>query len=60
MDLPAGAGVRVLGAITLDVHVLMPGAVGNLTLSFSAPLTGMSGPMGRLCDAITGSLRWVE
>lgn len=59
VDQPAGAAVRVLGATTLDVHTLMPGGVGYLTLSFSAPLTGMSGPMERLCDAIAGSLRWV-
>ncbi|GAA2608010.1 hypothetical protein GCM10010304_68610 [Streptomyces roseoviolaceus] len=59
VDLPAGAAVRVLGATTLDVHTLMPGGVGYLTLSFSAPLMGMSGPMERLCDAMAGSLRWV-
>ncbi|MFF3876499.1 hypothetical protein [Streptomyces sp. NPDC001978] len=59
VDLPAGAAVRVLGATTLNVHTLMPGGVGYLTLSFSAPLTGMIGPMERLCDAIAGSLRWV-
>ncbi|WP_232838840.1 hypothetical protein [Streptomyces geranii] len=58
-DLPAGTAVRVLGATTLDVHVRMPGGVGYLTLSFSAPVTGMYGPMGRLCDAIAGSLGWV-
>ncbi|MGV9502022.1 hypothetical protein ACWDQ0_27445 [Streptomyces sp. NPDC003642] len=59
VDLQAGAAVRVLCATTLDVHVLMPGGAGYLTLSFSAPLTGMAGPMERLCDAIAGSLRWV-
>jgi hypothetical protein len=59
VDLPAGAAVRVLDAKTLNVHALMPGGVGYLTLSFSATLTGMSGPMERLCDAIAGSLRWV-
>ncbi|MFD7685271.1 hypothetical protein [Streptomyces sp. NPDC059781] len=59
VDLPAGPAVRVLGPTTLSVHVLLPGAVGYLTLSFSAPLTGMFGPMERLCDAIAGSLRWV-
>ncbi|PNG20899.1 hypothetical protein C1J00_17785 [Streptomyces cahuitamycinicus] len=56
----AGPAVRVVGATTLNVHVLMPGGVGYLTLSFSAPLTGMSGPMERLCDAIAGSLRWMQ
>ncbi|MBR8643173.1 hypothetical protein KEF29_37200 [Streptomyces tuirus] len=59
VELPAGAAVRVLDATTLNFHVLMPGGVGYLTLSFSAPLTGMSGPMEQLCDAIAGSLRWV-
>lgn len=60
VELTAGPAVRVVGATTLNVHVLMPGGVGYLTLSFSAPLTGMSGPMERLCDAIAGSLRWVQ
>lgn len=60
VDLPAGAAVRVLGATTLNIHVRMPGGVGYLTLSFSAPVTGMFGPMERLCDAIAGSLGWVE
>jgi len=59
VDLPAGPAVRVLGATTLNVHVCMPGGVGYLTLSFSAPVTGMVGPMERLCDAIAGSLGWV-
>ncbi|MDX2542536.1 hypothetical protein ACOT81_18955 [Streptomyces sp. WI04-05B] len=59
VDLPAGPAVRVLGATTLNVHVRMPGGVGYLTLSFSAPVTGMVGPMERLCDAIAGSLGWV-
>ncbi|MEU7717357.1 hypothetical protein [Streptomyces tibetensis] len=59
VELTAGPAVRVLGATTLNVHVLMPGGAGYLTLSFSSPLTGMAGPMGRLCDAIAGSLRWV-
>ncbi|MGW0628164.1 hypothetical protein [Streptomyces sp. NPDC002758] len=59
VNLPAGAAVRVVDATTLNVHIFMPGGVGYLTLSFSAPLTGMSDPMERLCDAIAGSLRWV-
>ncbi|MBD0842762.1 hypothetical protein ICC28_29340 [Streptomyces sp. TRM68416] len=59
MDLAAGTAVRVLSDTTLDIHVCMPGGVGYLTLSFSALLTGMSGPMERLSDAIAGSLRWV-
>jgi hypothetical protein len=60
VELTAGPAVRVLGAATLNVHVLMPGGVGYLTLSFASPLTGMAGPMERLCDAIAGSLRWVQ
>ncbi|MEF9905629.1 hypothetical protein [Streptomyces sp. P9-A2] len=59
VNLPAGTAVRVVGPATLSVHVLVPGGTGYLTLSFSAPFTGMSGPMGRLCDAIACSLRWV-
>lgn len=59
VELPAGAAVRVLGVTTLNIHALVPGGTGYLTLSFSAPLIGMSGPMERLCDAIAGSLRWV-
>ncbi len=60
VDLPAGPAVRVLDATTLNVHVCMPGGAGYLTLSFSAPVTGMAGPMERLCDAIAGSLGWVR
>ncbi|MFI8896170.1 hypothetical protein [Streptomyces paradoxus] len=60
VELAAGAAVRVLDATTLSIHVLMPGGAGYLTLSFAAPLTGMSGPMEGLCDAIAGSLRWVD
>lgn len=59
VDLAAGTAVRVLDATALDVHVSMPGGVGYLTLSFSAPITGMAGPMEQLCDAIAGSVRWV-
>ncbi|WP_345660884.1 hypothetical protein [Streptomyces venetus] len=59
VELPAGVAVRLLGSTTLNFHVLMPGGVGWLTLSFSAQLTGMPGPMEQLCDAIAGSLRWV-
>ncbi|WP_367044181.1 hypothetical protein [Streptomyces sp. Je 1-332] len=59
VELAAGTAVRVLGTTTLDVHVHMPGGAGYLVLSFSAPLTGMAGPMGQLCDAMAGSLRWV-
>ncbi|MEQ8142814.1 hypothetical protein [Streptomyces sp. OP7] len=58
-DLPAGRAVRVVGSTSLDVHVVLPGGTGYLTLSFSAPVVGMSGPMLRLCEAIASSLRWV-
>ncbi len=60
VDLPAGRAVRVAGPTSLDLHVVLPGGTGYLTLSFSAPVVGMSGPMLRLCEAIAGSLRWVE
>lgn len=60
VDLPAGRAVRVAGPTSLDLHVVLPGGTGYLTLSFSAPVLGMSGPMLRLCEAIAGSLRWVE
>lgn len=59
VDLPAGAAVRVLGATALNFHVQMPGGKGYLVLSFKAPVSGVSGPMGQLCDAMAGSLRWV-
>ncbi|TWD14915.1 hypothetical protein FB570_114104 [Streptomyces sp. T12] len=60
VDLPAGRAVRVAGPTSLDLHVVLPDGTGYLTLSFSAPVVGMSGPMLRLCEAIAGSLRWVE
>ncbi|WP_442727452.1 hypothetical protein [Streptomyces pseudogriseolus] len=60
VDVPAGRAVRVAGPTSLDLHVVLPGGTGYLTLSFSAPVLGMSGPMLRLCEAIAGSLRWVE
>ncbi|MER5258971.1 hypothetical protein [Streptomyces sp. NPDC002855] len=59
VNLAAGTAIRVLGPTSLDIHVHMPGGTAYLTLSFSAPVTGMSGPMERLCDAMAGSLRWV-
>ncbi|MEW1923319.1 hypothetical protein [Streptomyces sp. NPDC088360] len=59
VDLPAGTAVRLLGATSLEFRVHMPGGTGYLVLSFSAPVTGMSGPMELLCDAMAGSLRWV-
>lgn len=59
VDLPAGRAVRVVGPTSLDLHVVLPGGTGYLTLSFSAPVVGMNGPMLRLCEAIAGSLHWV-
>jgi len=59
VDLPAGRAVRVVGPTSLDFHVVLPGGTGYLTLSFSAPIVGMAGPMLRLCEAIAGSLHWV-
>ncbi|MFD8263950.1 hypothetical protein [Streptomyces althioticus] len=59
VDLAAGPAVRVLGPTSLDLHVVLPGGTGYLSLSFSAPVVGMSGPMLRLCEAIASSLRWV-
>ncbi|WP_437057992.1 hypothetical protein [Streptomyces sp. enrichment culture] len=60
VELAAGPAVRVTSSTTLDFHVGMPGGIGYLTLCFSAPLTGISAPMEQLCDAVAGSLRWVE
>ncbi|WP_046726474.1 hypothetical protein [Streptomyces humi] len=57
--LPAGETVRVLGPTTLDLYVRMPGDVGYLVLAFAVPLSGVTGPMGRLCDSIAQSLRWI-
>lgn len=59
VELPAGRSVRVLRPTALDLQIHMPGDAGYLMLSFSVPINGVSGPMGRLCDAIAGSLRWV-
>ncbi|MGW5562739.1 hypothetical protein ACWEWD_04875 [Streptomyces tendae] len=60
VELAAGPAVRVVGTTTLDFHVGMPGGIGYLTLCFSAPVAGMSAPMEQLCEAVAGSLRWVE
>ncbi|MEU2621810.1 hypothetical protein ABZ642_27325 [Streptomyces sp. NPDC007157] len=57
--LPAGETVRVLGPTTLDLYVRMPGGVGYLALAFAVPLSGVTGPMRRLCDSIAESLRWI-
>lgn len=60
VGLPAGEAVQILTPTTMDLYIHMPGAVGYLVLSFAVPLTGITGPMHRLCGAIAGSLRWVE
>ncbi|MEV7321786.1 hypothetical protein [Streptomyces sp. NPDC093970] len=59
VTLPAGETVRVAGPTTLDLYVWMPGGVGYLALAFAVPLSGLTGPMGRLCDSIAESLRWI-
>jgi hypothetical protein len=38
----------------------MPGTTGYLVLGFVVPLTGVIGPMERLCTSIAGSLRWIR
>ncbi|MEU9735709.1 hypothetical protein [Streptomyces sp. NPDC048002] len=60
VDLPAGRAVRVRGATSLDLHIHMPSDSGYLTLAFASPLLGMTGAMERLCDAIGGSVGWVQ
>jgi hypothetical protein len=57
--LPAGEAVRILTPTTMDLYVQMPGAVGYLVLAFAVPLSGMAGPMHRLCVSIAESLRWI-
>ncbi|MFF4276365.1 hypothetical protein [Streptomyces sp. NPDC001536] len=57
--LPAGETVRILTPTTMDLYVQMPGAVGYLVLMFAVPLSGMTGPMHRLCVSISESLRWI-
>ncbi|MFG2959895.1 hypothetical protein ACGF5O_40000 [Streptomyces sp. NPDC048291] len=59
VTLPAGEAVRVVGPTTLDLYVRMPGGVGYLALAFAVPLSGVNGPMRRLCDSIAESLRWI-
>ncbi|WP_329275819.1 hypothetical protein [Streptomyces sp. NBC_01451] len=58
-SLPAGETVRVATTTTLDLYVQMPGEVGYLLLAFTVPLSGIESPLGELCEAIAGSLRWV-
>ncbi|MEU0432773.1 hypothetical protein [Streptomyces sp. NPDC006290] len=57
--LPAGETVRIRTRTTLDLYVHMPGTTGYLVLGFVVPLTGVVGPMERLCTSIAGSLRWI-
>lgn len=57
--LPAGEAVSVRTPTTLDLYVHMPGGAGYLVLGFVVPLTGVTGPMGRLCTSIAGSLSWI-
>jgi hypothetical protein len=57
--LPAGEAVRIMTPTRMEFYVRMPGGVGSLVLAFGVPVTGMSGPMYRLCLSIAGSLRWV-
>lgn len=57
--LTAGEAARIVTPTRMDYYVRMPAAVGYLVLSFSAPMTGMSGPMYRLCASIADSLRWI-
>ncbi|MFJ8597205.1 hypothetical protein ACIREM_00490 [Streptomyces shenzhenensis] len=59
VTLPAGDAVRVTTATTLDLYVRVPGDAGYLLLAFTVPLSGVESPMGELCEAIGGSLRWV-
>lgn len=60
LTLPAGPAVRRAGPDGLDVHVRMPRGAGYLLLSFALPVYGSQGPMAELCEAIAGSLRWIE
>ncbi|MFE7811175.1 hypothetical protein ACFU5P_04170 [Streptomyces sp. NPDC057433] len=59
VQLPAGEAAQIITPTTLDLYVAMPGEAGYFVLAFSVPLTGMSGPMHRLCTSIAESLRWV-
>jgi hypothetical protein len=57
--LPAGEAVRILTPTTMDLYVQMPGDAGYLVLAFAVPISGMVGPMYRLCESIAESLRWI-
>jgi hypothetical protein len=59
VSLPAGETVRIRTRSTLDLYIQMPGTTGCLVLGFVVPLTGVVGPMERLCTSIAGSLRWI-
>jgi hypothetical protein len=58
--LPAGETVQIRTPTTLDLYIHMPGTTGYLVLGFVVPLTGVIGPMERLCTSIAGSLRWIR
>ncbi|MFD5023995.1 hypothetical protein [Streptomyces sp. NPDC058373] len=55
---PAGPAVLVTTAESLDLYVEIPARRGFLHLSFRIPVSGTGSPMGELCRAIGGSLRW--
>ncbi|MFE1286654.1 hypothetical protein [Streptomyces sp. NPDC058751] len=57
--LPAGEAVRIRSRTTLDLYVHMPGTAGYLALGFVVPVTGVTGPMERLCTSMAESLRWI-
>lgn len=59
LTLPAGETVMVRTRTTMDLYVRMPGGVGYLAMAFVVPLSGVTGPMGRLCASIAESLRWI-
>ncbi|MFD5281972.1 hypothetical protein [Streptomyces rubrogriseus] len=59
-SLPAGPCVRVSTTTALDYYVEMPGGAGYILLSFTVPLSGVQSPLGELCEAMAGSLRWIH
>ncbi|MGW0996715.1 hypothetical protein ACWD5V_26195 [Streptomyces sp. NPDC002523] len=59
VSLPAGQAVQIRTATTMDMYVQMPGGVGYLVLAFAVPVSGVTGPMYRLCESLAESLRWI-
>ncbi|MFC8308683.1 hypothetical protein ACFUMJ_02450 [Streptomyces olivaceus] len=59
-SLPAGECVRVSTTTTLDYYIQVPGDAGYMSLSFTIPLSGVQSPLGELCEAMAGSLRWIH